>query len=218
MSSPTDVSAMTDEDLVLRVLEGEPRLFEHLMRRNNRRVYRAAWAILRNEAEAEDVMQDAYVRAYTHLREFDGRARFSTWLTRIAIHEAFARTRRARRQESIDPTSEGNVMPPSSAPTPEQRASDVEMRRVLERAIEALPDDFRVVFMLRAVEEMSGSETAACLGIPEDTVKTRLHRARGRLQEILLTELEPKTASTFDFVAPRCDRVVSGVFARLGIT
>jgi RNA polymerase sigma-70 factor (ECF subfamily) len=208
---------MTDEEIVIEVLEGNKQLFEQLMRRNNRRVYRAALAIVKDDREAEDVMQDAYVRAYEHLGEFQGRARFSTWVTRIAVHEALARTRRRGRHESLDSLSEDAAMPPTNQPTPEESTSDREMRVVLERAIGSLPDDFRAVFMLRAVEEMSGGETAACLGIPEDTVKTRLHRARSRLQEILLAELEPKVTATFDFAAPRCDRVVAGVLGRLGI-
>lgn len=209
---------MTDEDIVIRVLAGESALFEHLMRRNNRRVYRAARAIVRSDGEAEDVMQDAYVRAYTHLRDFAGRARFSTWLTRIAVHEALGRVRRAHGHESLDSVSEEHDMPRTHEPTPEESTSDGEMRGVLERAIGALPDDFRVVFMLRAVEEMSGVDTAACLGIPEDTVKTRLHRARSRLQEIILAELEPKVTGAFDFAAPRCNRVVDAVLRRLGIS
>lgn len=216
-SSPADASTMTDEDIVAQVLAGHTRLFEHLMRRNNRRVYRAARAIVRDDAEAEDVMQDAYVRAYAHLGEFEGRAHFSTWITRIAVHEALARVRRTRRHETLDSLSEEQVMPRTAEPSPEQRVSDGEMRGLLERAIFALPEDFRIVFVLRAVEEMSGVETAACLGIPEDTVKTRLYRARSRLQEILLADLEPRVTSTFDFEAPRCDRVVGEVFRRLGI-
>ena len=147
MSSLPDATTMTDEDIVTRVLAGEQGLFEHLMRRNNRRIYRAARAILRQDREAEDVMQDAYVRAYEHLREFDRRARFSTWVTRIAVHEALARTRRARRHESLDSMSEDQAMPRTTEPTLEQSASDREMRGVLERAISALPDDFRAVFM-----------------------------------------------------------------------
>jgi RNA polymerase sigma-70 factor (ECF subfamily) len=208
---------MTDEDIVSRVVAGEPTLFEQLMRRNNRRVYRAARAIVRDDREAEDVMQDVYVRAYEHLREFDHRARFSTWLTRIAVHESLARVRRGRRQESLDSLPEDQPMSSTMQPTPEQSASDAEMRGVLERAIGALPDEFRTVFVLRAVEEMSGVETAECLDIPEDTVKTRFHRARVRLQKLLLAELEPKVTGTFDFAAPRCDRVVREVFRRLGI-
>jgi RNA polymerase sigma-70 factor (ECF subfamily) len=216
MTTPPDVTQLTDEQIVVRVLEGQTQLFEQLMRRNNQRIYRAARAILRDDREAEDVMQDAYVRAYTHLRDFDHRARFSTWLTRIAVHEALARVRRARAHEPLDLANEEHSMYRITPTTPEQSASDVELRGVLERAIEALPDDFRAVFVLRAVEELSGAETAACLGIPEETVKTRLHRARGRLQEAILAELEPKVTSTFPFEAPRCDRVVAAVLRRIG--
>jgi RNA polymerase sigma-70 factor (ECF subfamily) len=214
--NPTEASHMSDEELVARVCAGEVRLFELLMRRHNQRVYRAARAILRSDHEAEDVMQDAYVRAYEHLRDFEGRARFSTWLTRIAVHEALARARRARRFDAWDSQSEEPSMSSHVPPSPEQTASDRELRSVLERAIDALPDDFRAVFVLRAVEEMSGAETAECLGIPEDTVKTRLYRARGRLQDALLSSLEPTIPRAFEFQRPRCDRVVAAVLRRIG--
>lgn len=217
MTSPTEATSLSDEEIVLRVLAGESALFELLMRRNNRRVYRAARGIVRDDREAEDVMQDAYVRAYEHLQSFDHRARFSTWLVRIAVNEALARIRRAKKHEPIDLLPEHDLMPRTPAMSPETLASDGEMRDVLERAIGSLSDDFRVVFMLRAVEEMSGPETAEVLGIPEDTVRTRLHRARARLQESVLAELEPKVSRTFDFAAPRCDRVVDAVFRRLGL-
>lgn len=217
MTSLTQATALTDEEIVARVLAGELALFELLMRRNNRRVYRAARGIVRDDREAEDVMQDAYVRAYEHLRSFDHRAKFSTWLVRIAVNEALARLRRTKRHEPIESLPEHDAMSATNEPSPEQNASDGEMRDVLERAIGGLPDDFRVVFMLRAVEGMTGPEAAESLGIPEDTVRTRLHRARVRLQETLMTELEPKVTSTFDFAAPRCDRVVNAVFRRLGL-
>ena len=210
-------SPLTDEEIVARVRAGEVALFEHLMRRHNPRVYRTARAILHNEAEAEDVMQDAYVRAYEHLGEFEGRAQFSTWLTRIAVNEALARVRRAKRFDSLESRTEEADMSTQSGPSPEQQASDVEMRSVLESAVAKLPDDFRHVFVLRAVEGMSGAETAASLGIREDTVKTRLHRARGRLQEMLLESIEPTLPSVYAFHLTRCDRVVAAVFVRLGL-
>jgi RNA polymerase sigma-70 factor (ECF subfamily) len=209
---------ISDEQIVARVRAGDGRLFELLMRRHNQRVYRAARAILRDEHEAEDVMQDAYVRAYAHLHEFEGRAVFATWLTRIAVHEALARARRAKRFAPLESSSEENAMSTPASPTPEQNASDGEMRVVLERAIDTLPDDFRAVFVLRAVEGMSGAETAESLGIPEETVKTRLHRARARLQDALLASLEPKLPRTFTFERPRCDRVVHAVLCRIGAT
>ncbi len=213
------MSTLTDEEIVVRVRAGEPHLFELIMRRHNQRIYRAARAILRDEGEAEDVMQDAYVRAYEHLREFEGRARFSTWLTRIAVHEALGRRRRGRRFEPIEAHAQ-ETQSMSNAPrfSPEQQASDGEMRVVLEKAIDGLPDDFRAVFVLRAVEEMSGAETAECLGIPEETVKTRLFRARSRLQETLLEALEPAAPGAYEFHLSRCDRVVAAVLSRIGVS
>jgi RNA polymerase sigma-70 factor (ECF subfamily) len=207
-------AALTDEEIVARVRGGQPRLFELLMRRHNQRVYRAARAILRDDGEAEDVMQDAYVRAYGHLHEFEGRARFSTWLTRIAVHEALARARRGRRFQPLD--QETQSMPTLPRSSPEQLASDHEVSAVLERAIDSLSDEFRAVFVLRAVEEMSGAETAECLGISEETVKTRLFRARARLQETLLQAFEPAAPRAYAFHLSRCDRVVAAVLARIG--
>jgi RNA polymerase sigma-70 factor (ECF subfamily) len=212
----SESSPMTDEEIVARVCAGEVPLFEVLMRRHNQRVYRAARAILGDDHEAEDVMQDAYVRAYEHLRDFEGRARFTTWITRIAVHEALARAKRAKRFHPLDASSEEPTMSSPGTPTPEQSASDGEMRAVLEHAIDALPEDFRAVFVLRAIEEMSGSEAAECLGIPEETVKTRLHRARARLQEAILASIEPSFPRAYAFERPRCDRVVARVMRRIG--
>jgi RNA polymerase sigma-70 factor (ECF subfamily) len=205
---------MTDEEILARVRGGEVHLFELIMRRNNQRIYRAARAILKEDDEAEDVMQDTYVRAYEHLDEFEGRARFSTWLTRIAVHEALARVRRGRRFSPLESHSEEPVMAAQTT-SPEAQASDGEMRAALDRAIGELPEEFRTVFVLRAVEEMSGAETAECLGIPEETVKTRLHRARGRLKETLLAAFETKLSLAYEFEKPRCDRVVAAVLRRI---
>jgi len=216
-SSPSSpLTTLTDEEIVARVCAGETTLFELLMRRHNARIFRAARAILGDANEAEDVMQDAYVKAYEHLRDFEGRARFSTWLTRIAVHEAFARARRGKRFDSLESHTEEPVMSTNAASSPEQQTSDVEMRAVLERAVDALPDDFRAVFVLRAVEGMPGPEVAECLGIPEDTVRTRLFRARERLQQSLLASIEPALPVLYDFHLSRCDRVVAAVLARIG--
>jgi RNA polymerase sigma-70 factor (ECF subfamily) len=208
-------ATLTDEAIVARVCAGEQELFELLMRRHNQRVYRTARAILRNDDEAEDVMQDAYVRAYEHLHEFEGRARFSTWLTRIAVHEALARVRRSKRFDSLDSQTEPPSMSHSENTSPEQLTSDVEMRALLEAAVSELPDELRAVFVLRAVEGMRGAEVAECLGIAEDTVKTRLFRARGRLQETLLASIEPAEPSLYEFHLARCDRVVATVLRRI---
>jgi RNA polymerase sigma-70 factor (ECF subfamily) len=208
-------SPLSDDELIEQIRAGHRELFEHLMRRHNARVYRAARAILHDEAEAEDVMQDAYVRAYEHLAEFEGRSKFSTWVTRIAVNEALLRVRRGKRFDPLDTHTEEPSMSAPSSTSPEQQASDVEMRAVLEKAVSQLPDEFRSVFVLRAVEGMSGAETAECLGIGEETVKTRLHRARGRLQEMLLVSIEPVVPTLYDFHLSRCDRVVAGVLARI---
>jgi len=176
---------LTDEELVRWVLAGDKSCFEPLMRRHNRRMYRAARTILRDDTEAEDVAQDAYVRAYQHLDQFQGRASFSTWLTRIVVHESLTRARRRRRNEEIDAMDDvrKNRLPAlSSELTPEHSASASEARSLLESSIDALPDSYRHVFVMRDVEEMSTQETAECLGISEDNVKMRLHRARAQLR------------------------------------
>jgi RNA polymerase sigma-70 factor, ECF subfamily len=215
-SSP---ATLTDEEIVARVCAGERHLFEQLMRRHNQQVYRAARAVLRDDSETEDVMQDAYVRAYEHLHEFEGRARFSTWLTSIALHEAFARARRRKRFDSLDsadsPVQDRRV---SATPVrnPEQEMSDLEMHGLIEKAVGALPEGLRSVFVLRAVQEMKGAEVAACLGVRETTVKTRLHRARARLQALLVASSGAGVQAIYDFHLSRCDRVVAAVLRRIG--
>ena len=208
---------LSDEQVVERVLAGETLLFEIIMRRYNQRLYRAARAILGDEAEAEDVMQEAYVRAYEHLAQFGGRARFSTWLTKIAVHEALARARRRRRFESMDAESDAEevLAEPSHQPDPERSASDREIHRMVEDAVEALPEGFRAVFVLRAVEEMSVAETAECLDLPEETVKTRLFRARARLQKEIHRRTVAAVPQVYAFHLSRCDRVVAQVLARM---
>src|SRR5215475_12138633 len=162
-----------DEEIVRRILAGEPILFEILMRRHNQRVYRAIRSILREDTETEDVMQEAYVRAYQHLSQFEGRAAFSTWLTRIAVHEALARLRmRERNQQFCSDPNEGeiSVSPGIPALDPEQTVSKAELNRMLEEAVLGLPEQYRTVLMLRDVEEMSTSETAAALSLSEENV------------------------------------------------
>ena len=212
--------ALDDQEVIARVRRGETALFEVLMRRHNQRLFRACRAILKDDGEAEDVMQEAYVRAYAHLGDFAGRASFSTWLIRIAMHEAFARLRRQRRLDPmIDESDEAPSHPTSrAARDPERAASDRELARVLEAAIDTLPDGFRAVFMLRAVEEMSVTETAECLGIAEETVKTRLFRARGRLQSEIESRIDASLHGVHRFYLERCDRLVEAVLRRLGAT
>lgn len=211
-------SALTDEQVVVEVLRGHTALFEVLMRRHNERIYRAARAIVRDEREAEDVMQQAYVNAYAHLRQFDGRARFSTWLTRIAVHEALRRVRRRPTLASLDSPGHSTVecpMPAAPSPDPERQAFSRELRALLESAIDALPDGSREVFMLRQVEGMSTGDVAETLDVTEDVVKTRLSRARAALRRDLLQRAGIASPEAFRFLRPRCDRVVAAVLARI---
>jgi RNA polymerase sigma-70 factor (ECF subfamily) len=205
----------TDEDLVPRILAGEIALFEVVMRRNNRKVYRAVRAILKNEDEVEEVMQEAYVDAYAHLADYSGRSRLSTWIVRIAVNAAFGRLRRGRRTVSLDDVQTEAFDMITSQRGPDQHASDHELRGILEQAVDGLPDAFRTVFVLRVVEQLTVSETALVLHIPEETVKTRLHRARSLLQAALTGRIGTALPSLFDFHRARCDRVVSGVLSRL---
>src|SRR5215831_6179516 len=203
--------AEQDEDIVRRILAGETPLFEVLMRRHNERVYRAARAIVRDEREAEDVMQEAYVNAYAHLAQFDGRARFSTWLTKIAVHEALARIRRQRRYEPLDEMPLETLMPPTALPDPERQAFGQELGALIESAVDNLGDGYREVFMLRQVEGMSTAETADVLGVSEDVVKTRFSRARRALQRDLVARTGAAASSAFTFGQGRCDRLVANV-------
>jgi RNA polymerase sigma-70 factor (ECF subfamily) len=210
---------LSDEEVVARVLAGDTALFEILMRRYNQRLYRVARSILRDDAEAEDVMQDAYVRAYQHLGQFAGRAKFSTWLTRIAVHEALARVQRRNRFQDLDPVAapegDGMELLKSQDRDPEQQAGNAELRVLLEEAVAALPEGYRSVFMLREVEQMSTLETAEALELTEATVKVRLHRAHALLRRALYERTGATATHAFAFAAPRCDRVVSAVFSRL---
>jgi RNA polymerase sigma-70 factor (ECF subfamily) len=163
-------------------------------------------------------MQQAYVNAYSHLRQFDGRAQFSTWLTRIAVHEALARIRRRARLTELLPdrhSLEDSLMPTTSTPDPERQAFSRELGRVLEHAIDRLPDGAREVFMLRQVEGMSTAEVAEALDVSEDVVKTRFSRARAALRRNLADQVGIVSADTFRFLRPRCDRVVAAVLARI---
>ena len=216
-ASAVHTAEQPDDALIDQVLGGNTALFELLMRRYNERVYRAARAIVRDDREAEDVMQQAYVNAFTHLRQFNGSARFSTWLTRIAINEALARVRRQGRYELFD-DEVSNVEPfvlHTPADDPERQAFTQELRGLLEWAIDALPNGMREVFMLREVEGLSTSEVADCLGVSEDVVKTRLSRGRAMLRRLLIERTGATGPEAFRFYRPRCDRVVAEVLARI---
>lgn len=213
----TSIEAWPDEHVIARVLAGETELYEIIMRRYNQRLYRVARAILRDPDEAEDVVQDAYVRAYEHLDQFAGRSRFSTWLTKIAIHEALSRLHKrswSLELETMIPENKETAVAAQSA-SPEQQACQAEMERLLEEAILNLPGHYRAVLMLRDIEEMSTTETAAALELSEDNVKIRLYRARILLRKELTARACESRSKIFPFMGVRCDRVVRGVMARI---
>lgn len=205
----------SDEDIVARVRAGDVALFEILMRRHNARLYRVIRSVIGNESEVEDVMQQAYLHAYTALEGFAGRSSFATWLTRIGLNEALARLRKRRWLEPVEdlPEQTEGLMEP--APTPEDVASSHETARMVERAIDRLPAIHRTVLMLREIEQLSTEETAGILQVSEDVVKVRLHRARLALRDALSEQAAEGAREAFPFHAPRCDRVVAAVMARL---
>jgi RNA polymerase sigma-70 factor, ECF subfamily len=212
-------ATLTDEQVVDHVLTGETALFELLMRRHNERMYRVARAIVRDDSEAEDVMQQTYVNAYANLRQFAGKARFSTWLTRIAVNESLARARRRGKYELYDDDLP-NVEPFMAEPSrhdPERQAFSGELRALLEWAIDRLPDGAREVFVLREVEGLSTAEVADALTVSEDVVKTRLSRAKAALRRDVIERTGATAPEAFRFYRPRCDRVVARVLAAIGV-
>ncbi len=213
--------SLDDNAIVRKVVEGDLGAYELLMRRYNQRLYRAARAILRDDAEAEDVLQETYVRAYEHLKQFAGEAQFSTWLTRIAVNECLSRLRRRKRVAGLRsqrgeeaPTMDSLKSPEAG---PDEQLLENETRCVLESAIDALPKSYRTVFVLREVEGMSTAETAAALDLTEETVKIRLHRSRRMLRRELYDRAGAVSAQAFRFMGHRCDRVVRGVMRRLRV-
>lgn len=209
-------STLPDAEIVQQVLAGHTALFEILMRRHNERLYRAARAILRDDREAEDAIQQAYLNAYAQLRQFDNRAAFATWLTRIAVNESIARARtRGRYQPRDDGADTVEAVMDTRALDPERLAYSREIARMLEQAVDALPDGAREVFVLRQIEGLSTAETAASLGVSEDVVKTRFSRARARLRDELESQAGIAAGQAFTFLRPRCDRLVAAVMAQL---
>jgi RNA polymerase sigma-70 factor (ECF subfamily) len=205
-----------DDEVVRRVRAGETALFEVLMRRHNARVYRAVRAVIRDEGEVEDVMQQAYLSVFSHLDQFGGEAPFSTWLVSIAVHEAFGRLRRQGRfVTGIDPAAHDEASDEAATPegSAEGRAAARELIGVLEMAIDRLPELYRTVFVLREVNGLGTAETARCLGISDDAVKVRLHRARTMLRTDIDSRLGEAATESFTFHASRCDRVVAAVMS-----
>jgi len=216
------VDALDDLELAGRIASGDRDALQLMMRRHNQRLYRTARAILRDDAEAEDAVQEAYLLAYRSIGGFRGDAKLSTWLTRIVVNEAIARRRKRERTAEVirmdgspdfdEATDDDNA----SAPEPPERAAmRAESRAMLERQVDALPDAFRAVFLMRAVEEMPVDEVAAALELPEATVRSRFFRARSLLRERIARELDHRLEEVFAFDGERCDRIVERVLARI---
>jgi RNA polymerase sigma-70 factor, ECF subfamily len=227
MARPTAAAAAAltaeDHDLVERITRHDQAAFEALMRRYNGRLFRAARAILRDDAEAEDALQDAYLDAYKHIAEFRGGARLGTWLTRIVINRALMRLRSQKRDRVVvpfgdraDTDTDQRVaeMADELSESPPTATLRAELRRIIERRIDELPIAFRTVFVMREVEDMTVEETAESLSIPPATVRSRLFRARALLREALARDMDMATIDVFGFAGERCDRIVAGVLAQ----
>ncbi len=223
MPSTTRLVPQDDSILAERIGRGDHGAFEALMRQHNGKLFRIARSILRDDAEAEDALQDAYLDAYRHIGDFRGNSQLATWLTRIVINQALMRVRRQKRDAVVVPFHE----PATPSPHPADDVADqqaepppiamlrAEIRQLIERRIDELPVAFRTVFVMRDVEDMSVQETAECLSIPPATVRTRLFRARALLRETLSRDLDTASIDVFNFAGDRCDRIVAKVLARL---
>jgi RNA polymerase sigma-70 factor, ECF subfamily len=212
-------ATLSDGEIVARVLDGEVALYELIMRRYNQRLFRVARSIIGEDTEAEDVVQEAYVNAFEHLTQFEGRAQFSTWLTKIAVYEASARRRKGPQLRlATARESEIDVMDlHSQTLDATEQASQRELGQVLAAAVEALPADLRVVFTLRLIERLSTRETAECLELTRANVKVKLHRARLQLRTWIDQRIGKETRQLYAFDGERCDRIVRRVNARIAL-
>jgi RNA polymerase sigma-70 factor (ECF subfamily) len=216
--------SLHDDGIVARIIAGDRNALRLLMQRHNQRLFRTARSILRNDAEAEDALQEAWLHAWRAMSGFQHNSRLSTWLVRIVINEALGRLRKSSRRaqvisldgQNVDDTREAEADTENTVPEqPELTVYRGEMRRLVEQRIDALPDAFRTVFVLRAIEEMTVAETSECLDLPEATVRTRFFRARRLLREALAVEIDLATDEAFGFDGERCERITRQVLARI---
>ncbi|HJW02753.1 MAG TPA: RNA polymerase sigma factor [Azospira sp.] len=218
---PGDDEKTLEQTLVQRIVAGDRKAFELLMRRHNRRLFRLARATLRNDADAEDALQEAYIAAYRAMGQFRGAAAVGTWLSRLVLNECLGRLRRQARRDNVIPMqslhddTRVDAMTTPDHDSPEKALLRSELRALLERKLDALPESFRLVFVLRCVEEMSVEETAAYLEIPEATVRSRLFRARSQLRDALAQEIDLAQRDVYEFGGGHCDRIVNNVLSRL---
>jgi RNA polymerase sigma factor (sigma-70 family) len=217
-------AAAQDRSMAMSIAAGDPSAFERMMRQYNRRLYRLARATLRDRTEAEDALQDAYICAYRSMGNFRGDASLGTWLSRLVLTECFARLRRTVRREKVVPMVsasrhvESTHMIVDNSDSPDTALARGQIRELLERNVDELPESYRTVFVMRSVEELTVGETAEILGIPEETVRSRHFRARNLLRESLARELDAAEPDLFEFGGDHCDRVVANVLARLAIS
>jgi RNA polymerase sigma-70 factor, ECF subfamily len=226
-SKPVTALSLDESDLVARARQRDKAAIRTIVRQNNRRLFRVARSILKDDWEAEDAVQEAYVRGFGRLDEFEGRSKLSTWLTRIVVNECLMRLRRLRPDftdlaelENVSAEDEANIVPfplNPAQPNPERAMAQTEINSMLEKAIDALPDVYRIVLVARVIEEMSVEETAELYGLKPETVKTRLHRARALLRQDLEQKFGPLITQTFPFDGARCERMADRVIARLGM-
>jgi RNA polymerase sigma-70 factor (ECF subfamily) len=221
-----DLTAIeADTDLVLKARHGDANAFRTIMRRNNQRLYRIARGVVRNDAEAEDIVQEAYLRAFAHLEGFRGDATLATWLSRITLNEALGRLRRQRRQRrdvsaTVSTNPQGQVIAfPLNAlgDDPERTMAQRQILQLVERATDNLPEVYRVIFVARVIEGLTVEETAELFGLQAATVKTRLHRARALLRKELDAQIGPVLLNAFPFAGQRCDRLTAAVMRRLAL-
>lgn len=222
MTLPLASTGASDEaSLIRRVAEGDRSAFESLMRRHNRRLYRLARATLRDAKEAEDALQDAYLQVWRSIGQFRGDAALFTWLSRLVLNVCLARLRRDSRRQNVvnmvqaTSTPEAEHVPAAESDRPDQTLARGQLRELLERKLDALPEGFRVVFVLRSVEDMSVEETALALDIPQATVRSRHFRAKSLLRDALAQEIDLAERDVFDFGGEHCNRVVAAVLARI---
>jgi RNA polymerase sigma-70 factor (ECF subfamily) len=207
-----------DRAIAVRVAAGDRAAFDMLMRRNNRRLYRLARATLRNDGEAEEALQEAYLAAYRGIGRFRGDSTLATWLSRMVLNECLGRLRKSARRQNVIPivtSVEMDGVHADEHARPEKVLARAELRALIERKVDELPADFRLVFVLRSVEDLSVEETADSLGIEQATVRSRHFRARSLLREALAREIDVAERDLFDFGGTHCDRIVAAVHTRL---
>ena len=218
-----DYLDLPEPELVAHARAGDRAAFRAIMTRCNQRLFRVARAVVRDEAEAEDVLQEAYLRAFAAIAGFRGESGVATWLTRIVLNEAHGRLRRRKTTVDLDQVEAAqetaqvlNFPGMTKSEDPEADAARAQIRRILERAVDALPEPFRLVFILREVEDLSVEETASHLNLKVETVKTRLHRARKRLRDALDAQLADVMVGAYPFLGARCERISDAVLQRMG--